>query len=114
MNNSTLSLSCFLKEIKLYFFGFLFSIFLTTIPFFIVFSHIFKVYVALMIIIFCAVIQCVVHLKIFLHLSYSSKNYWNFIFLLFTFLIILIIISGSIWIMCNLNHHFYYHSHHIT
>lgn len=99
----------FIKEVNSYFLGLFFSIILTIIPFFLVFEHVCRLYITLCVVTLCALIQFLVHLKYFLHLNYTAENYWNYIFLIFTILIIFIIVSGSIWIMYNLNHHIYYH-----
>ncbi|QCI27289.1 cytochrome o ubiquinol oxidase subunit IV [Buchnera aphidicola] len=105
MNNLTLKNKNFYKEIKLYILGFLFSLFLTLIPFFLVFKNYFSSNITIKLIIIFSCIQIFVHLKYFLHLNFSKKNYWNIIFLIFSILVIFIIIFGSIWIMYHLNNH---------
>lgn len=111
MNNLQLRSNNFIQEIKYYFFGLLFSIVLTIIPFFVVFEHILKLYLTCFVITICAFIQFFCHLKYFLHLNYTTEHYWHFIFLIFTVLIVFIIVSGSLWIMYNLNHHAHYIYH---
>jgi cytochrome o ubiquinol oxidase subunit IV len=49
-----------------------------------------------------AVLQILVHLHYFLHLDTSSAERWNLAAILFTLIIILILIGGSVWIMSNL------------
>jgi cytochrome o ubiquinol oxidase subunit IV len=44
-----------------------------------------------------------VHLHYFLHLDRSSEQSWNLQAILFTFLIIVILIAGSLWIMFTLH-----------
>jgi cytochrome o ubiquinol oxidase operon protein cyoD len=51
-----------------------------------------------------AVLQILVHLHYFLHLDTSSAMRWNVLTLLFTLLIIVLFIGGTIWIMINLNY----------
>lgn len=51
------------------------------------------------------IIQAVVQLIFFLHLGLESKPHWYMITFLFTILVLVIIIGGSIWIMNNLNYH---------
>lgn len=114
MNNIIIQNHKFYKELKCYCFGFIFSLILTVIPFGLVFKHFFNVYITLFIVVMCAIIQGLVHLKYFLHLSFSLEHTWNITFLIFTILVICIIILGSIWIMHNLNHHFIYHNHNIV
>ena len=52
-----------------------------------------------------AIIQLVVQLVFFLHLSRESKPRWNLTILLFAALVLLIVVFGSLWIMNNLNYH---------
>jgi cytochrome o ubiquinol oxidase operon protein cyoD len=51
-----------------------------------------------------AVVQILVHLHYFLHLDKSSAARWNVLALLFTVLIMMIFIGGTLWIMYNLNY----------
>ncbi|HXK00533.1 MAG TPA: cytochrome o ubiquinol oxidase subunit IV [Buchnera sp. (in: enterobacteria)] len=94
-----------LNIIKYYILGCIFSIFLTVLPFLLVMYHSFSKAVLLYIIVCCAMIQIFVHFRYFLHLNTSIENRWNFIAVLFSAVVILIIISGSNWIMSNLNSH---------
>jgi cytochrome o ubiquinol oxidase operon protein cyoD len=50
-----------------------------------------------------ALIQFVVQLYFFLHLGQESQPRWKLMVLFFMVVIVLIIVSGSIWIMYNLN-----------
>jgi cytochrome o ubiquinol oxidase operon protein cyoD len=50
-----------------------------------------------------AVVQLLVQLIFFLHLGRESRPRWNLAVLLFAFMIIGIIVGGSLWIMSNLN-----------
>lgn len=51
-----------------------------------------------------AVIQFVVQLIFFLHVGQESKPRWNLAVFLFTLLVLMIIVFGSLWIMYNLNY----------
>jgi len=51
-----------------------------------------------------AVAQAVLQLVFNLHLGMESKPHWNTITFLFTVLVIIIIIGGSVWIMNNLDY----------
>lgn len=93
------------RQVKYYINGFLFSIFLTIIPFFIARNHFFSYSVNQLIIIFCSFIQIIIHFIYFLHLNNIQKNYWYLISLLFIIIIMFIVVFGSIWIMFNLDHH---------
>ena len=48
--------------------------------------------------------QIIVHLVFFLHVNQSSGERWNLMALLFTVMVVVIIVGGSMWIMHNLDH----------
>ena len=52
-----------------------------------------------------AVAQVVVHMVFFLHMNSRSEGGWNLLALLFTLLLVLIVLSGSLWVMYHLNAH---------
>ncbi|CAL4043178.1 Cytochrome bo(3) ubiquinol oxidase subunit 4 [Buchnera aphidicola (Phyllaphis fagi)] len=94
------------KEIKFYIIGFFISFILTIIPFILVIKkkYFYSKNFLLIVLVLSACLQILVHLKYFLHLNFSKKNYWNLIFLIFSIIVIFIIILGSVWIMWNLHH----------
>ena len=51
-----------------------------------------------------AVVQVLVHLYFFLHLDGSSRMRWNVLALLFTLLIMVLIVGGTLWIMVHLSY----------
>ncbi len=51
-----------------------------------------------------AVAQALLQLFFFLHLGLESKPHWGMATFLFTALVVVIIIGGSLWIMDNLNY----------
>jgi cytochrome o ubiquinol oxidase operon protein cyoD len=51
-----------------------------------------------------AFVQAIVQLIFFMHLGLESKPRWNTITFLFTLLVIILIIGGSVWIMNNINY----------
>ena len=51
-----------------------------------------------------AILQILVHLHYFLHLDTSSAARWNIAALVFTVLIIILFVRGTLWIMSNLNY----------
>lgn len=59
-----------------------------------------------------AIVQALIQLFFFLHLGMESKPHWNSIAFLFTALVIMIIIGGSLWIMQNLNYNVMLPMHH--
>ncbi len=92
-------------NLKGYIVGFILSVVLTIIPFSLVIygrgaiatSWIFVGLAA------AAVAQVVVQLHYFLHLDRSSDQSWNVQAILFSGLIIVILVGGSLWIMTDLH-----------
>jgi cytochrome o ubiquinol oxidase operon protein cyoD len=88
---------------KSYITGFVLSIILTVIPFWLVMQHpnlarttIIGTIVAL------AVVQILVHLVYFLHMNSKSEQRWNVLSFAFTILIVALLVGGSVWIMENM------------
>lgn len=88
---------------KTYMIGFILSVILTVIPFWMVMEGTASQSTILAVVVGMAVIQILVHLVCFLHMNTSSDERWNLIAFLFTLLIIGIVVIGSLWIMYNLN-----------
>lgn len=87
-----------------YIIGFILSIALTLLAFWLVMAHVFPTAIIIADIVGLAAIQVGVQLFFFLHLGRDSKPYWNVITLLFAAGVIVIIVGGSLWIMNNLNY----------
>ena len=51
-----------------------------------------------------ALLQILVHLRAFLHLDASLRERPNVLVLVFTLLILVLFVGGTIWIMSNLNY----------
>jgi cytochrome o ubiquinol oxidase operon protein cyoD len=84
--------------------GFTLASILTLIPFWLVMSGAFaKSGPADALILFLAAIQIVVHMIYFLHMNAKSEGGWNMLALVFTIVLVVITLSGSIWIMFHLN-----------
>ena len=90
-------------SVKTYLIGFILSVILTVIPFWMVMNGTASQGVILATVVGMAVVQILVHLVCFLHMNTSSDERWNLIAFLFTMLIIGIVVIGSLWIMYNLN-----------
>ncbi|MGE6110860.1 cytochrome o ubiquinol oxidase subunit IV [Aeromonas salmonicida] len=88
---------------KSYLIGFVLSVILTAIPFWMVMDGGFAHQTMLITVVAMAVVQIFVHLVYFLHMNTSSEERWNLVALVFTVLIIAIVVVGSLWIMYNLN-----------
>jgi cytochrome o ubiquinol oxidase operon protein cyoD len=89
---------------KSYATGFILAIVLTILAFALVMSGTLSRSAALFGIVSAAVVQMLVHLHYFLHLDTSSAARWNVLALLFTLLIMIIFVGGTIWIMYNLSY----------
>jgi cytochrome o ubiquinol oxidase operon protein cyoD len=50
-----------------------------------------------------AAIQIVVHMIYFLHMDTKSQGGWNMLALMFTLILVVITLTGSIWVMFHLN-----------
>jgi len=89
---------------KGYMTGFLMSVVLTAIPFWLVMAKVFDDKQATTIIIVgFAVVQIVVHMIYFLHMNTSSEGGWNMLALIFTMVLVVITLSGSLWVMYHMN-----------
>lgn len=97
------------SSVKSYMIGFILSVILTGIPFWMVMSGGSSQGMTLGVVVACAVIQVVVHLIYFLHLDTKSEGGWNMVAIVFSAVIILIVVVGSLWIMWNLNYNMMVH-----
>lgn len=88
---------------KSYMIGFVLSVVLTAIPFWLVMGHVLpsKITTTAIILAF-AVVQMIVHIIYFLHLNTSSEGGWNMLAAIFTIVLVVITISGSIWVMYHM------------
>ena len=84
--------------------GFIASIVLTLIPFWMVINGTFSTAFTVITVVTAAVAQLLVQLVFFMHLNTSSKQRWNVLALLFTLVIVAIVVGGSLWIMHHLNY----------
>jgi len=84
--------------------GFVLSVILTAIPFWLVMGQVLpsKNATALVILAFAAV-QMVVHMVYFLHMNRKVEGGWSLLALIFTAALVLIMLSGSIWVMYHMN-----------
>jgi cytochrome o ubiquinol oxidase subunit IV len=84
--------------------GFMLSLVLTAVPFALVMSGAVHRSATLFGIVAAAIVQVLVHLHYFLHLDTSSAPRWNVLALIFTLLIMILFVGGTLWIMHNLNY----------
>jgi cytochrome o ubiquinol oxidase operon protein cyoD len=83
--------------------GFILSVLLTALPFALVMAGTVPAATAVPVAIVLAVVQMIVHLVYFLHMNRASSQSWNMAALVFTVIIVAILVTGSLWIMYNMN-----------
>ena len=89
---------------KSYMIGFVLSVILTVIPFWLVMAKVFSdSTVTIAIVMILGAIQIVVHMIYFLHMDTKSEGGWNIMALIFTVVLVVIALSGSMWVMYHLN-----------
>jgi cytochrome o ubiquinol oxidase subunit IV len=84
--------------------GFVLSVILTAIPFWLVMGNVLaSTGFTIFIILALAMVQIYVHMVFFLHMTSKAEGGWTWMSLLFTLVLLVIALSGSIWIMYHLN-----------
>lgn len=90
--------------LKGYLIGFVLSVILTVIPFWLVMGDVFSSTLATVILVLTlGVVQIYVHLVYFLHLDTSTEGGWQLMALSFTLILVVIVLIGSIWVMAHLH-----------
>lgn len=89
---------------KGYMTGFLLSVILTAIPFWLVMGKVLpSAQLTTFIVLIFAVVQVLVHMVYFLHLNTRSEGGWNMLALIFTLMLLVIMFAGSLWVMYHMN-----------
>ncbi|MCJ8508880.1 cytochrome o ubiquinol oxidase subunit IV [Rhizobium lemnae] len=89
---------------KSYMTGFILSVILTAIPFWLVMGDVLESRALTVgIIIIFGGIQMVVHMIYFLHMNTRSEGGWTMLAMIFTIIIVVIMLAGSMWVMHHLN-----------
>lgn len=84
--------------------GFVLSVILTAIPFWLVMGKVIDSKTVLSIILLgIGAVQIVVHMVYFLHMTPKAEGGWNMLALLFTLVLVVITMAGSLWVMFHLN-----------
>ena len=84
--------------------GFLLSIVLTAIPFGLVMGHVISDTrtMSIVLLVFAAA-QIFVHMVYFLHMNTRDEGGWNLLALLFTIMLVVITLAGTLWVMFHLD-----------
>jgi cytochrome o ubiquinol oxidase operon protein cyoD len=83
--------------------GFALSVILTAIPFWLVMGKVFaNTTVTTFVILGFAILQIYVHMVFFLHMTSKAEGGWTWMSLIFTLVLVVITLSGSMWVMFHL------------
>ena len=88
---------------KDYTIGFILSVILTAIPFWLVMTHQLAPGTTKFVILGFAAVQVVVHMVYFLHMNSKSEGGWNMMALILTAILLFIVLTGSVWVMYHMN-----------
>jgi cytochrome o ubiquinol oxidase operon protein cyoD len=91
-------------SLKDYAIGFILSVILTAIPFWLVMTHQFeKSSTTAIVVLAFAAVQVLVHMVYFLHMNGKAEGGWSMLATVFTVVLLFIVLSGSIWVMYHMN-----------
>ncbi len=83
--------------------GFVLSVILTAIPFWLVMGKVFASSTATTFVILgFAMVQIFVHMVFFLHMTSTAEGGWTWMSLIFMVVLVVITLSGSLWVMYHL------------
>jgi len=91
------------STLKAYLTGLLLSLVLTLVSFGLVSAHLLEGHLLALVLITLAGLQAAVQLVLFLHVGKDPKPQWGTLIFFFMFLVLLIIVVGSLWIMHDLD-----------
>lgn len=87
-----------------YLVGFALSVILTAIPFWLVMAKVIpSATVTGIVLVAFAVVQILVHMVYFLHLDARSEGGWNLLSIMFTLILVVILLAGTLWVMHHMN-----------
>lgn len=86
-----------------YLIGFVLSVVLTAVPFWLAMTGVLEPQISALIAVGLAVVQILVHTVFFLHVNTKAEGGWTLLALVFTAVLIIIVIAGSLWIMYHLH-----------
>jgi len=92
-------------SLKGYLTGFILAVILTAIPFWIVMGKVLDhSYTIGLVLLGVGAVQIVVHMVYFLDMNTKAEGGWSMLALIFTVILVVIMMSGSLWVMYHLNH----------
>lgn len=90
-------------SLKDYTIGFILSVILTAIPFWLVMAKVLPPNTTAYVLLAFAAVQVVVHMIYFLHLNSKAEHGWSMMATIFTVIVLVIMMAGSIWVMYHMN-----------
>lgn len=91
-------------SLKSYTIGFVLAVILTAVPFWLVMTRAIEKSSTMGIVLLgLAAVQIVVHMVYFLHMNAKSEGGWTMLALIFTIMVVVIMLAGSLWVMFHLN-----------
>ena len=92
------------STLKGYATGFVLAVILTAIPFWLVMAGVIKSSGTMgLVLLGLAAVQVVVHMIYFLHMNSKVEQGWSLLAMVFTLMLVVIMLSGSIWVMYHMN-----------
>lgn len=79
--------------------GFLLAAILTLVPFGLAMYPSLPRHLTFLLVLVCAVVQILVHMLFFLHLTTAREQRWSLVAMVFTVVIIVLLVGLSLWIM---------------
>lgn len=83
--------------------GFILSVILTAIPFWLVMAKVLPPGTTGFVLLAFAGVQVIVHMIYFLHMTSKAEHGWTLMATIFTVIILVIMLAGSIWVMYHMN-----------
>ncbi len=101
------------RDLRLYLTGFVLAVVLTVAAFFVALGGMFGAVTTLAVVGILGLVQLVVHLRYFLHIDRSRQKREDLDLILFTSLVVLIIVLGTVWILGDLADRMHMHMNHM-
>ena len=92
-------------SVKSYITGFVLSIIATIIPFFLVANSEISNFSLILLVYLFAVVQFLIQLFFFMHITAEGKPRFNQMSLLFAIVVVFVVVLGTGWVMYNLSYH---------
>lgn len=89
--------------LKDYSIGFILSVILTAIPFWLVMAKVLPPGTTGFVVLAFAAVQVVVHMIYFLHMNNKAEHGWSMMATIFTVILLVILMAGSVWVMYHMN-----------